>query len=130
MKLQDFEGRWRLDKTIQQTGAPDARFEGTAVWAPDGQGLGYHEQGVLTVPGHPPMQTERRYLWRAPLDVLFEDGRFFHSVPAGGGEARHWCAPDDYHVTYAFQAWPRFETLWRVTGPRKAYVMSCRFAPE
>lgn len=127
VRLSDFEGRWQLEKTIRQAGAPEARFSGEAVWARDGQGLSYAEHGQLTLAGHAPLQSERRYLWRAPLDVLFEDGRFFHSVPPQGGEARHWCAPDDYRVNYRFEDGPRFETAWRVTGPRKTYTMLCQY---
>ncbi|THH38273.1 trigger factor [Aliishimia ponticola] len=128
-QLADFEGTWRIMRQITHADAPDAQYEGTAHWTPDEAGLLYQENGILTVTGHPPMQTERRYLWRAPLDVYFEDGRFFHTVPPGGGETRHWCAPDDYRVTYRFAAWPRFETVWRVQGPAKDYTMVSRYAP-
>ena len=81
------------------------------------------------------MQATRRYLWRdggaGTIDVLFEDGRFFHRFdaedPAPG--ASHDCAPDSYRVRYDFRAWPRWQAEWRVTGPRKDYAMVSRYRP-
>lgn len=127
--LKDFEGRWRIDRTIAdhllcRTG----RFEGEARFAPSGAGLLYDEYGVLQFPGEAPLQAERRYLWRpAPsgIDVLFEDGRPFHTIELAAQRpaATHFCDPDTYEVQYDFVAWPRWEALWRVSGPRKDYEM-------
>ena len=68
-------------------------------------------------------RAERRYLWGPDLTVCFEDGRFFHQVPPEGGQAAHWCDPDQYEVSYDFRAWPDWQTRWRVVGPRKDYAM-------
>lgn len=125
--LADFDGRWRFERHIRHSDAPEATARGTAVWDPCEAGLRYVEQGELFIPGHTAMTTERRYIWRAPLDVYFEDGRFFHTVPAAGGETEHDCPPDTYRVVYRFAAWPAFETVWRVTGPRKDYTMVTRY---
>ena len=70
------------------------------------------------------MRAERRYLWRdggaGTIEVLFEDGRFFHRFDAEDPEpaAEHDCPPDRYRVRYDFRAWPR----WRagVAGHRPA----------
>ncbi len=122
--LSDFAGRWTLSRQILHADAPDAQFDGVAEWASHGQELIYHEQGTLCLPGHAPMKSERRYLWRAPLDVFFDDGRFFHAVPPEGGESYHFCDPDAYTAIYDFSAWPAsFDTTWRVRGPRKNYTM-------
>lgn len=122
--LADFEGRWAVQREILPASGASGRFEGQAEWRVcQSGGLIYAEQGVLTLEGHAPMQAERRYLWKEGLDVYFEDGRFFHTVPAEGGAAAHWCAPDQYDVTYDFTHWPRFEAKWRVRGPRKNYEM-------
>jgi len=121
--LADFEGRWRISRRITEDAGPEAVFEGQAVWQPDQGALAYHETGVLTLDGQPPMQSERRYVWTADLSVYFEDGRFFHQVPPQGGTASHWCDPDRYEVCYSFDAWPQFSVEWRVSGPRKAYCM-------
>ncbi len=125
--LQDFAGRWRLEKEIAAAGQPPARFEGVAEWRGGAGGLRYEERGQLWLGAGAPMQAARRYLWTPALEVFFEDGRFFHRVPAAGGEAHHHCAPDAYRVAYRFDNWPEFTAVWRVTGPRKDYVMTARY---
>ncbi|GFE52338.1 hypothetical protein So717_40910 [Roseobacter cerasinus] len=125
--LGDFIGRWRLTRQIRHTGGAQAEFAGHAVWQPEAQELIYHETGLLQMPGSQPMQAERKYLWREGLCVYFDDGRFFHQVPARGGNAEHWCDPDTYSVRYDFADWPAFSTAWTVRGPRKDYEMSSQY---
>jgi len=125
--LDDFLGAWRIERTITHVGAPPASFAGQAIWTTQPDGALYTETGTLTIPGATPMQAERRYLWRG-LDVYFDDGRFFHTVPPMGGKTQHWCDPDDYRVAYDFSQWPRFNMEWTVSGPRKAYVMRSVFS--
>ena len=128
--LEDFAGLWRLEKRIETAGGSAARFEGVAEWAPVSDGLGglaYVERGQLWVGQAAPLAAERRYLWRAGLEVIFDDGRYFHTVPAAGGRAQHSCPPDTYVVDYALESWPDFTATWQVTGPRKDYVMTARY---
>lgn len=120
--LDDFLGTWHITRQITHAGAPEANFDGQGVWTPSPDGALYEERGTLTMPGAQPMQAERRYLWRG-LDVYFDDGRFFHTVPPMGGDTDHWCDPDSYRVHYAFDQWPTFTASWQVTGPRKDYTM-------
>jgi len=122
--LADFAGSWTLERTIRPTTGPSARFSGVAEWVWQGETLAYAEVGTLQMEGTAPMQAERRYLWAPGLQVFFDDGRFFHTVPAAGGDASHWCAPDMYRVHYDFSGWPAFHALWQVAGPRKSYEMS------
>ncbi|WP_187431256.1 hypothetical protein ROLI_027830 [Roseobacter fucihabitans] len=122
--LADFEGKWDLTRQITHDDGSQARFEGTALWTPDGLGMAYLETGLLEMAHATPMQAERRYHWGPDLDIYFEDGRFFHRVPAAGGDARHWCDPDTYDVTYDFTKWPRFKVIWRVVGPKKSYTLA------
>ena len=119
--LTDFEGLWTLRREIVRQDGMRAHFIGTAEWRSEARGMLYSEAGQLTMPGTPVMRAERRYVWQDDLSVFFEDGRFFHRVPAGGGETEHWCDPDTYRGRYDFSAWPRFEVSWQVTGPQKAY---------
>ncbi|MHA6262219.1 DUF6314 family protein [Arenibacterium sp. CAU 1754] len=126
--LSDFAGAWRVDRVIHHAKGPDATFAGQADWTPCTQGLRYRETGQLIIAGHAPFLAEREYLWLPDLSVLFDDGRFFHRVPAAGGEAHHWCDPDDYVVSYDFGGWPGFTTRWQVRGPRKDYVMTATYA--
>ncbi len=125
--LSDFEGSWRLHRNITPVTGPTARFEGTAVWSVVQGGCDYVEKGVMTLGNQPPLHAERRYFWSDGLSVYFEDGRFFHQVPALGGVAHHWCDPDTYDVTYDFKQWPQFRVLWRVKGPRKDYTATTQY---
>jgi len=126
--LDDFAGVWALSRVIEQESLPPGRFEGTAIWTPHREGLAYIEDGTLTISGQTPMAATRRYLWKPDLSVWFDDGRYFHSVPARGGETDHWCDPDDYRVQYDFGDWPAFVVTWRVQGPRKSYTMISRYS--
>ena len=125
--LADFEGRWRITRKIEHAAAPPAVFEGEANWSPDGADLLYAEAGLLQVGSHPAVRAERKYLWKPDLTVWFDDGRFFHQVPAAGGHSGHWCDPDQYDVTYSFDSWPEFRVDWQVRGPRKSYVMRSHY---
>lgn len=129
-RLADFEGRWRIRRQIVPEKGAEASFEGHGIWSPEGSGLAYAEQGLLRLPDAPPMQAERRYFWQPDLCIFFDDGRFFHQVPAMGGRADHWCDPDHYAVDYDFSRWPDFVVTWAVRGPRKAYRMQSRFTPD
>lgn len=125
--LADFEGGWQLHRSVLQEHGPPAQFEGRALWFPAGDGLDYVETGTLEIAGQGRFVAERRYHWASDLRVYFDDGRFFHQVPAQGGEADHWCDPDHYDVVYDFAAWPRFSAVWVVRGPRKSYRMVSEF---
>ncbi|WP_299848702.1 DUF6314 family protein [uncultured Roseovarius sp.] len=121
--LDDFEGKWRLKRQITPATTPPGQFLGVATWSRAAHGLTYHEMGELQIAGHPAMSAERCYLWQSDLSVWFDDGRFFHHVPAVGGETSHWCDPDQYNGIYDFSNWPRFSVTWRVKGPAKDYRM-------
>ncbi len=131
--LGDFEGSWRVARRIEDARGPGGRFEGRAVFAPDGQGgLVYDEDGTLTLDGQGPVTATRRYLWRPDgagrVAVLFADGRAFHGFSlAGAAAAEHWCDPDHYLVVYGFADWPEWTADWRVSGPRKAYRLRSRY---
>ena len=136
MELRAFVGQWRIGRDIEDVAAGRTGcFEGEATFEPVAGGLDYRETGRLTLQGAVPMTASRRYLWRdagsGTIEVLFEDGRFFHRIdaeePAPG--AVHRCDPDLYRVRYDFRGWPRWQAEWRVTGPRKDYAMISRYAP-
>ena len=127
--LRDFTGTWRVARRVLPETGAEARFEGQAWLTPDEHGLSYHEDGLLSLPGHAPIRAERRYLWRdAPdggITVLFQDGRAFHGFDPNGKTPgdRHFCDPDTYVVSYDFAGWPVWRSDWRVRGPRKDYRM-------
>ncbi|WP_380052880.1 DUF6314 family protein [Falsihalocynthiibacter sp. SS001] len=130
-ELADFRGEWILNRQItSDIAGQSGEFEGRAIFAPHPDGLAYHEAGKLRMAGGGTLQAERRYLWRevnGQIEVLFEDGRAFHKF--GDNSATHYCDPDIYRVTYDFTEWPRWTSAWRVTGPRKDYVMTSAYAP-
>ncbi|SIO24969.1 hypothetical protein SAMN05444722_1020 [Rhodovulum sp. ES.010] len=134
-ELADFIGLWRLSRIIEDARAGHlARFEGQARLSEGAGGLVYAETGALRLPGQPAFTATRRYLWRAGaagIDIFFEDGRFFHAIrPGTAPKASHDCPPDRYAVAYDFAHWPLWSSRWRVTGPRKDYVMVSRYAPD
>lgn len=125
--LEDFAGRWCLTRRIEDRRAGvSGQFCGVATFVADADGLTLRESGTLSYGGAAPMQAERRYLWRAEgagIAVFFADGRPFHWFSAAKPRAHHDCAPDRYDVAYDFSAWPRWQSRWAVSGPRKEYVM-------
>jgi hypothetical protein len=125
--LADFAGYWQVRRKIVPQSGPRAEFQGAAEWRPAPEGLAYVETGLMTLDGHTPMPAQRRYLWARDLSVFFEDGRFFHKVPALGGPVRHWCDPDAYLLCYDFADWPDFRVDWHVRGPRKSYEATTEY---
>ncbi|MFW2586727.1 DUF6314 family protein [Sagittula sp. SSi028] len=125
--LTDFLGFWQISREIAQADGTRALFTGHGTWTqrPDG-GADYAETGQLEMGGGR-FTAERRYHWTPGLDVYFDDGRFFHRVPAGGGATGHWCDPDQYDVRYDFADWPAWTVVWQVHGPRKDYTMTSRY---
>lgn len=131
--LDEFAGSWRLEREIDDAKAGQAvRFSGEALFRRDAEGLLCEEAGEMILPGQPPLRASRRYLWRAKggdIAVLFHDGRPFHLIgPGARPGAGHDCPPDLYQVRYDFRRWPDWEAEWRVSGPRKDYVMRSRYA--
>lgn len=134
-KLTDFLGAWRLTRRIDdRLAGAEGAFTGMAVFEAAGEGLLYREVGTLTF-GAQSFQAERVYHWRAQgpdIRVDFEDGRFFHAFDPSqtAPRAHHFCAPDDYNVSYAFAAWPDWTATWAVKGPRKDYTSVTRYTRE
>ncbi len=133
MRLSDFEGEWRLSRVIDDRLAGRVgRLDGRAAFRPEGGALVYREEGVLRLPGQPPLTAAQSHVWRdegALVAVFFADGRPFHRFDPSGtvAEARHDCAPDLYLVRYDFGGWPVWSTQWTVAGPRKDQVLSTRY---
>lgn len=130
--LADFEGDWRLERTIDDRNAGQIlHFTGMGSFVRDLDGLAYSESGRLVLPDGSRMEASRGYRWQEQdgrVEVFFEDGSFFHAFPlAANVSAEHWCDPDSYAAQYDFGAWPRWSCRWSVTGPRKQYVSESRY---
>ena len=131
-QLSDFEGKWSVERMIEDRLGPDGVFTGAAVFAPAPEGLAYREAGLLRLGGGPAFHAERAYLWREAggrIVVAFADGRPFHDFDPAEPVAHHPCAADDYAVRYDFSGWPHWRAEWTVTGPRKDYTMTSLYSP-
>lgn len=132
-ELSDFRGEWRLSRLIESDiVGQSGKFDGITSFIPDADGLLYREVGKLVVGDHE-MEAERQYLWRedaGEIVVLFDDGKPFHRFASKQVAASHYCDPDTYNVTYDFSKWPAWSSRWRVTGPRKNYVMTSAYRRE
>lgn len=134
-RLEDLLGTWRLRRRIRDdsTGAivrvvGHVRFERLA------DGIVQREAGTMVMPGRPPMAATRTYLWsEAPgrLDVSYADGSPFHAFDPAAPRpvAEHRCGDDLYRVRYDFGRWPRWRSVWQVTGPRKEMVIVSSLTP-
>lgn len=134
MRLEDFAGRWRIERRIDdRLGGVTGRFEGVAEFRPVAGGLAYREEGRLCLGPGPGVLAVREYLWREEagrIVVDHADGRPFHAFDPAEPEARHRCDPDDYRVRYDFAAWPEWRAEWTVRGPRKDYTMESVYIRE
>jgi hypothetical protein len=131
----DFVGCWRIDRRIEDALGANGHFTGMATISPGTKtACNYRETGTLRL-GETSFEAERRYRWTETspglLSIFFDDGRFFHSFSLSPNvDATHDCPPDWYEVQYDFASWPSWTARWRVTGPRKDYVMESRYVPE
>lgn len=133
--LSDFEGLWEIDRRIEDRRTGETlRLTGHVRMQPVDDGLLYDEQGQLVLADGQTVSAVRQYLWRQEgtrVVVAFPDGRFFHSFDPGNTapDASHWCDPDSYDVRYDLSEWPFWQSVWKVKGPRKDYVMTTAFRP-
>ncbi|TMV06381.1 hypothetical protein FGK63_14605 [Ruegeria sediminis] len=134
--IADFEGTWRMVRTIQDHRAGKVVYAtGVAALTRGEGGHLYDEVVMLSIPGQAPLRGTRRYLWctgSGRIDVRFADGRFFHgfSLKEAAPTAHHACLPDSYGVAYDFARWPNWSVRWEVEGPRKSYVMLTDYARD
>jgi hypothetical protein len=133
-------GVWSIDRSIE----PGGRFEGRAVFRPDGPDrLAYEEHGDMILADGNRFEATRRYVYdwigdgiHGRIVVRFDDGpnrgNVFLSLDLQSAddaarpiEARdcHLCGKDVYDAVYRFVDANRFEFTCRVRGPRKDYVL-------
>ncbi len=128
-------GHWRARRHIEDRRARHTAYlAGVAVFSTDHDGLVCRENGRLFLPGGQSLEARRTYLWRFPepgrIDVLFEDGRPFHSFDPGAPEREvvHPCGEDLYRGCYGVEGLQAWSSRWEVVGPRKNQVLNTRFA--
>ncbi len=118
-------GDWAVARTIaDRRGGQTGSFEGRAHFAPEGEGLVYHEEGRLALGAFETIASQLyRYRFPAPrrAAVAFGDGRAFIELDLSGGsfEAEHRCGHDLYRGRFAALDAARWTAQWEITGPRK-----------
>lgn len=126
-QLSDFEGGWQLSRNIVQRNGDTYTFKGEAKFVRRHLILLYQEDGLVSAPNGHVMPAQRQYIWQqsspSKFDMLFDDGRYFHSFSADEPCAKHVCGDDLYRVNYHFSKWPAWSSKWQVKGPRKDYEM-------
>lgn len=127
-------GAWRLSRRV----SGQAEMSGTAVFAPEGEGLRYHESGELQLPDGQKLAFSRNYLYRfvedrieimfdEPEPRLFQSVKLIHSAGQITGQGFHNCPPDVYVSVYRFSLPTDFSIVHRVDGPRKSYDIESDF---
>lgn len=139
VSLARLAGAWRLTREVRHATGQVDRMAGMCRFTPieaghQMAGLLQKETGVLeTAQGR--FQASRQYIWTeadGAVQVYFDDMRPFLSIPKDAAKPHltHICDPDRYDVVFDFTHWPNWQAVWRVTGPRKSYVMTSHFAPD
>ena len=130
LKIEDFtDSPWAISRQIiDRTQDAKLTFRGRCKVS----GGWYQETGQIVLPNGQTLSSTRRYRWDATsegVDVYFDDGRFFHWIDLAhtAPQARHFCDPDSYAVSYKFTQWPVWTSLWKVKGPRKDYEMQSSY---
>jgi len=126
-------GRWHISRRISDHRTSVAgRFSGEAAFTTVGDGLRYDESGSVRL-GTCRQQATRAYMYvfDSPrrADVWFDDGGYFHSLELveGRWRVRHVCADDIYDGAFRVLGDDAWTAVWRVTGPRKGYVLRTRY---
>lgn len=137
--LDRFEGRWRLERHIEQEGAA---MQGVATFSRAGEDrLLYDEAGQLTLRDGQIIRCTRRYQFVArgeTLVILFNDGpdagKTFVALACGDdgpdvltAADPHLCGQDSYTVVYRLGLPHAYETDILVAGPHKNYRAVSRY---
>jgi Family of unknown function (DUF6314) len=116
-------GRWTVERTLEDAVLGAGTFAGEAVFAPEGDGLLWREQGRLRLGAYdgPAARTLRIVPDGAGWLVRFADGRPFHPLDLRDGacEVAHPCGEDRYDGIYRLVGPDELDVRWRVRGPEK-----------
>jgi hypothetical protein len=132
-----FVGHWVLEREIPGIASFSGAAEFTATSAPDV--LAYAESGILAIAsGHKASASRRLLYCRIGERLAIKDddsirrGTLLHLLAFGRPSVgdgwlaaghRHCCGTDMYDLEMTIIAPDRFETRYRVQGPRKDYRM-------
>ncbi|TLM72718.1 DUF6314 family protein [Pseudarthrobacter sp. NamB4] len=125
-------GRWTIQRDLlDRAEGTRGTFSGVVLFLPTSDGnLALREEGTMRWPSFTG-PASREYVLRATerpdaLDVFFPDSRPFHrmSFSPEASLDSHWCDPDTYRVSYAYESPERFSYTWDVKGPRKDLLLT------
>lgn len=128
-----FLGVWHLARTIEDRRDQRHGFlRGSAVFEPDSLDLCYHETGRLRLGSYAGAVAQHyRYTfpWPGHASVRFADGRPFFDLELSQGRSAflHRCGADMYRGIIEILDVSCFAMSWRVSGPRKDYVLRNRY---
>lgn len=98
---------------------------------PTAEGLTYCEEGTHDT-GTRSLTAARRYRYvigNNHVEVLFEDGRLFHSfvLAQDPWHVNHVCANDEYAGTFTKLGANSWQAEWDVHGPEKDYLSTTTY---
>jgi hypothetical protein len=127
-------GTWRMARRLHDFRLGiSGRLDGIASFASAPGGLCYEEAGLLRFGAHQG-EAVQRYRFsvdrHATAEVYFADGRPFHRLELSSGKADivHECGSDCYRGRYRVLHEDCLTLVWRVTGPRKRWLLATRFS--
>jgi hypothetical protein len=126
-------GTWGVDRELEDRRAGvRGTFHGTAAFAPDGAGLRWTEEGVLSFGRHEgPARRELAIVPEGPgWEVRFADGGLFHALEltAGRADVEHACGQDRHTGSYEADGPDLLVVRWDVTGPQTDVAIVTRYA--
>lgn len=133
--LEFLRGDWDLSRRlVDRRLGLEGRFEGVARFEPDGPGSArYHEEGVLTWPGHVGRAFRTLRCEGSDDDrvvaLSFPDGRPFHllELRRDGFEVEHPCGEDRYVGRFRLLGDDAWEADWSVDGPAKRLLLAATY---
>lgn len=119
-------GHWQIHRTIQDWRlSVTGELRGHADFSAAAESLLYHERGHLSFGMHNG-PAEQHYRYEFPNGneravVRFRDGRTFHELDLSQGQDSlfHACDPDQYEGCIVALDQGRWQSRWKVVGPRK-----------
>ncbi|WP_434993457.1 DUF6314 family protein [Arthrobacter sp. Ld5] len=122
-------GAWATERTmLDRSSGTTGTFTGVTVFRPDGDGLGWEEEGTARWASFrgPASRSYRLVAGEAGVVVMFPDGRVLCRLDLRSGTAHdeHLCSPDTYRVEFVVPSPDTVRYSWDVTGPAKDLLLT------
>jgi hypothetical protein len=125
-------GTWELEKNIE----PEGSFSGQARFTKnDNLHLNYVEHGSMNLDGNTFSDCKQEYIFQlingeiSVYFVGFRKGLFQTLEVVSNNElaGKHYCGDDIYNSRYVLISDDAFEIHHTITGPKKDYLIHCRY---